>query len=120
MMWRKPKRAQTRPGATLLKDLLNPTYPSCSSAGVLNWAPFKRQFGKFYVKGLGRPALATWLMMDRCLSDQTQVGTVACNARLLQDRTANSLLGFLVTLLFTLAMGTPSQADITFPPGFIP
>jgi len=56
MQWRKPKVSQPRPGAPLLKELLNPTHPLYRLAGVLNWTQFERQFGKFYAEGLGRPA----------------------------------------------------------------
>src|ERR1700716_2687255 len=63
MQWRKPKVSQPRPGAPLLKELLNPTHPLYRLAGVLNWTQFESQFGKFYAEGLGRPALATRLVV---------------------------------------------------------
>jgi len=63
MKWRKPKAAQPRPGAILLQELLNPEHPLYRLANVLNWARFESQFGKFYAEGLGRPALATRLVV---------------------------------------------------------
>jgi transposase, IS5 family len=63
MKWRKPKVSQPRPGAPLVKELLNPPHPLYRLAGVLNWSQFETQFGKFYAEGLGRPALATRLVV---------------------------------------------------------
>ena len=51
------------PGGVLLKDFLNPTYPLYRLAGGVNWAQGERQFGKFYAEGMGRPALATRLLV---------------------------------------------------------
>jgi transposase, IS5 family len=62
MKWREPSSRVERPGDVLLKDLLNPAHPLCRLAGVVNWAQFERQFGKFYAEEMGRPALATRLL----------------------------------------------------------
>jgi transposase, IS5 family len=53
----------SRPGDVLLKDFLNPPHPLSRLAGVVNWAQFERQFGQFYAEGMGRPALATRLLV---------------------------------------------------------
>jgi IS5 family transposase len=63
MKWRKPKGAQPRAGATALKELLNPAHPLYRLAGALNWASFDTKLGKLYAEGLGRPALATRLLV---------------------------------------------------------
>jgi transposase, IS5 family len=47
----------------LLKDFLNAGHPLYRLAGVVNWAQFERQFGKFYAEEMGRPALATRLVV---------------------------------------------------------
>jgi IS5 family transposase len=47
----------------LLKDFLNPAHPLYRLAGVVSWAQFERQFGHFYAEGVGRPALATRLLV---------------------------------------------------------
>ena len=47
----------------MLKEFLNPAHPLSRLAGVVNWAQFERQFGKFYAEELGRPALATRLLV---------------------------------------------------------
>ena len=52
-----------RPGGVLLKDFLNAAHPLYRLAGVVNWAQFERQFGKFYAEEMGRPALATRLVV---------------------------------------------------------
>jgi IS5 family transposase len=46
-----------------LKDFLNAVHPLCRLASVVNWAQFERQFGQFYAEGMGRPALATRLLV---------------------------------------------------------
>jgi len=63
MEWRKPKSRVPRPGGVLLKDILNPVHPLYRLAGVVNWAQFECQFGQFYAEGMGRPALATRLVV---------------------------------------------------------
>ena len=63
MKWRKPKNRVPRVGGVLLKEFLNPAHPLSRLAGVVNWAQFERQFGKFYAEELGRPALATRLLV---------------------------------------------------------
>ena len=63
MKWRKPKNREPRSGGVLLKDFLNPAHPLSRLAGVVNWGQFERQFGKFYAEGMGRPALATRLVV---------------------------------------------------------
>jgi len=63
MRWRKPKKRGGQPGEILLKDLLNPVHPLYRLAGVVNWGQFERQFGQFYAEGIGRPALATRLLV---------------------------------------------------------
>lgn len=63
MKWRKPKKRIPEPGAVLLKDFLNAAHPLARLASVVNWAQFDRQFGKFYAEDLGRPALATRLLV---------------------------------------------------------
>ena len=50
-------------GGVLLKDLLNAAHPLYRLASVVNWAQFDRQFGKFYADEMGRPALATRLLV---------------------------------------------------------
>lgn len=47
----------------MLKDLLNAAHPLYRLAGVVNWARFEQQFGKFYADEMGRPALATRLVI---------------------------------------------------------
>ena len=47
----------------MLKVFLNPSHPLCRLASVVNWAQFERQFGKFYAEEMGRPALATRLVV---------------------------------------------------------
>jgi transposase, IS5 family len=63
MKWRKPKKRIPQPGAVLLKDFLNAAHPLSRLASVVNWAQFDRQFGKFYADEMGRPALATRLLV---------------------------------------------------------
>jgi transposase, IS5 family len=63
MKGRKPKSGTSRAGGVLLKDLLNPAHPLYRLAGVVNWAQFEQQFGQFYAEVLGRPALATRLLV---------------------------------------------------------
>jgi transposase, IS5 family len=63
MKWRKPKSRGPRPGEVLLKDFLNPAHPLARLAAVVNWGQFARQFGKFYADDMGRPALATRLII---------------------------------------------------------
>jgi len=46
-----------------LKEFLNPAQPLERLAGVVNWAQFERQCGQFYAEGMGRPALATRLVV---------------------------------------------------------
>jgi IS5 family transposase len=43
--------------------MLNPNHPLYRSAGVLSWARFDGQFGSLYAEGIGRPALATRLVV---------------------------------------------------------
>jgi IS5 family transposase len=62
MKGRKAKGGSPQPGGVLLKDLLNPAHPLYRLAGIVNWAQFERQFGKFYAE-MGRPALATRLVV---------------------------------------------------------
>ena len=47
----------------MLKDMLNAAHPLYRLAGGVNWAQFERQFGQFYAEGMGRPALATRLLV---------------------------------------------------------
>jgi IS5 family transposase len=63
MKGRKPKGGSPRPAEVLLKDFLNPAHPLYRLAGVVNWAQFERRFGQLYAEGLGRPALATRLLI---------------------------------------------------------
>jgi len=63
MKGRKAKSGAPRPGDVLLKNFLNAAHPLYRLAGVVNWAQFERQFGKFYAEGMGRPALATRLVV---------------------------------------------------------
>ncbi len=63
MKWRKPKKREPQPGEVLLKDILNVAHPLYRLAGVVNWAQFERQLGKFYADEMGRPALATRLLV---------------------------------------------------------
>ena len=63
MKWRKPKNRGPRTSGVGLKDFLNPAPPLYRLAGVVNWAHFEQQFGKFYADELGRPALATRLVI---------------------------------------------------------
>src|SRR5215207_11430738 len=63
MKGRKPKSGSPCPGSVRLKDLLNSTHPLYRLAGVVNWAQFEQQFGQFYAEGMGRPALATRLVV---------------------------------------------------------
>ena len=46
-----------------MKDFLNAAHPLYRLASVVNWAQFERQFGKFYAEEMGRPALATRLVV---------------------------------------------------------
>jgi len=46
-----------------LKGFLNSAPPLSRLAGVVNWAHFERQLGKFYAEEMGRPALATRLVV---------------------------------------------------------
>lgn len=50
-------------GGVLLKDFLNTAHPLYRLASVVNWAQLERQFGKFYAVEVGRPALATRLLV---------------------------------------------------------
>jgi IS5 family transposase len=63
MKWRKPKNEAPRAGGVLLKDFLNAAHPLYRLGGVVNWAHFERQFGKCYADEMGRPALATRLVV---------------------------------------------------------
>jgi IS5 family transposase len=63
MKWRKPKSRRPQASEVLLKDFLNVAHPLYRLAGVVNWAQFERQFGQFYADGMGRPALATRLLV---------------------------------------------------------
>jgi IS5 family transposase len=63
MKWQKPKSRVPRPGDVLLKDFLNPAHPLSRLARVVNWAQVEQQFGKFYAAEMGRPALATRLLV---------------------------------------------------------
>jgi IS5 family transposase len=63
MKWKKPKKRVPHSGGVLLKDFLNPAHPLYRLAGVVNWRQFERQFGQFYAEGMGRPALATRLLV---------------------------------------------------------
>jgi Transposase domain (DUF772). len=47
----------------VLKEFLNPAHPLYRLAEVLNWTQFERQFGQYYAEGMGRPALATRLVV---------------------------------------------------------
>lgn len=64
MKWRKPKNRVSHAGGVLLKDFLNAAHPLYRLASVVNWAQFDRQFGKFYADDIGRPALATRLLVS--------------------------------------------------------
>jgi transposase, IS5 family len=63
MKWRKPKNRLPHSGGVLLKDFLNAVHPLYRLAGAVNWAQFERQFGKLYAEEMGRPALATRLVV---------------------------------------------------------
>ena len=63
MKWRKPKKREMQPGAVRLKDFLNAEHPLSRLASVVNWEQFERQFGKFYADEMGRPALATRVLV---------------------------------------------------------
>ena len=63
MKGRKPNSRLAHVGGVLLKDFLNAAHPLYRLAGVVNWAHFERQFGKFYADEMGRPALATRLVV---------------------------------------------------------
>ena len=63
MKWGKPKKREMQPGAVRLKDFLNAEHPLSRLASVVNWEQFERQFGKFYADEMGRPALATRLLV---------------------------------------------------------
>jgi len=63
MKGRKPKSRVRHWGSVLLKDFLNAAHPLYRLASVVNWAQFERQFGKFYAEEMGRPALATRLVV---------------------------------------------------------
>ena len=63
MKWRKPKNRALRAGGVVLKDFLNAAHPLYRLASIVNWAQFERQFGTFYAEEMGRPALATRLLV---------------------------------------------------------
>jgi transposase, IS5 family len=63
MKWRKPKNRLPHWGGVLWKDFLNAVHPLYRLAGAVNWAHFERQFGKLYAEEMGRPALATRLVV---------------------------------------------------------
>lgn len=63
MKWRKPKSRVPHAGGVLLKDFLNAAHPLYCLASMVNWGQFERQFGKFYAVEMGRPALATRLLV---------------------------------------------------------
>jgi IS5 family transposase len=63
MKWRKPKNRLPHSGGVWLKDFLNAAHPLYRLGGAVNWAQFERQFGKFYAEDMGRPALATRLVV---------------------------------------------------------
>jgi IS5 family transposase len=63
MKWRKPKSRRPQASEVGLKDFLNAAHPLYRLAGVVNWAQFERQFGQFYADDMGRPALATRLLV---------------------------------------------------------
>ena len=63
MKWRKPKNRVPQVGGVLLKDFLNAAHPLCRLASAVNWGQCERQFGKLYADDLGRPALATRLLV---------------------------------------------------------
>jgi IS5 family transposase len=63
MKWRKPKKRVPHADGVSLKDFLNPAHPLYRLAGVVNRAHFEQQFGKFYAEEIGRPALATRLVV---------------------------------------------------------
>jgi IS5 family transposase len=63
MKWRKSKKREPHPGGVLLKDFLNVAHPLYRLAHVVNWGQFERQFGKYYADEMGRPALATRLLV---------------------------------------------------------
>jgi len=63
MKGRKPKSRVRHWGSVLLKDFLNAAHPLYRLASVVSWAQFERQFGKFYAEEMGRPALATRLVV---------------------------------------------------------
>jgi transposase, IS5 family len=63
MKWRKPKNRMQQAGGVLLKDFLNAAHPLYRLARVVNWARFERQFGQLYAEEMGRPALATRLLV---------------------------------------------------------
>jgi transposase, IS5 family len=46
-----------------LQQLLNHHHPLYRLAAVLNWGRFEAQFGRLYADGVGRPAVATRLMV---------------------------------------------------------
>ena len=63
MKWRKPKKRVPQPGEVGLQDFLTVAHPLYRLAGVVNWTQFERQLGKFYADAMGRPALATRLLV---------------------------------------------------------
>ena len=63
MKWRKPKNRLPHSGGVLLKEFLNAAHPLYRLAGAVNWVQFERQFGQFYAEDMGRPALATRLVV---------------------------------------------------------
>lgn len=65
MRWQKPKTRAPHPTGVLLKDFLTGAHPLYRLADVVNWGQFERQLGKCYADELGRPALATRLVVGR-------------------------------------------------------
>lgn len=63
MKWRKPSQSSFRPGAPRLQEMLNANHALYRLARVFNWAKFDAQFGSLYADGVGRPALATRLVV---------------------------------------------------------
>jgi IS5 family transposase len=63
MKWRKPKKRMSHSGGVELRDFLNASPPLYRLASVVNWGQFERQFGQFYAVEMGRPALATRLLV---------------------------------------------------------
>lgn len=82
MKWRKPTQSSPPSRAPRLREMLNPNHPLYRLAGVINWASFDGRFGKLYAEGVGRPALATRLVVGRHylkylynVSDEVVVGS---------------------------------------------